>query len=424
MPARLTAVQLDHRRRAVVHAVATGESTLAAVCHKYRISPRTFYRWKCEDGSRRACTPLAQRLQCVQDVQSGRKSIRHACRERGISIRTYYRWLSQKDRIHTLLSGLATPQLPQSLSNDTNVPEQPCDDPSEPDDVVPERLPMLPNLIMNERQLPSAKPTTPNLSMLSIALLPNASREDTQPSQPPSHAHPVNILPPDQQHTQPPLNPQDAQMINDNEQILPRFHTTVSSDLASEHPAPPLPSAAQQSLPLAHQSLTLAQDRHQPSERALPAKRTEPSVLFRATAAPLQAVGHPKRRVSSAPVSSTNEGADPTPPTASTGMVLPPRARRCLRRPQIYRDSLSPSEHSVADPAAQDPPDKHRIVVRYYNTEASLVWYAGATAGDIKAAIARRFRLPASTFFTLRDDVGHEVAVSEGLPSGTYDLLL
>lgn len=410
MLARTTAAQLEQRRRAVVHSVETGESTLASVCDKYGISRRTFYRWKREVGIGRAT--LAERLQCVEDVQSGRVSVRHACRERGISVRTYYRWSSQKGHMHHLLVGAATLQPPQTVSNHLNVPEQPRDDASERDDIMPERAPFHPDVIKNGRQLPSAKPTTPIPSIFSIASLPNASRESTQPSQAP------NRFPPDDQLAQPLLNAQDAQMINANERAQLPFHTPVSSDLASELSAPSLPSAAQQSPPLAH-------DPHQSSKQALPAKPTEASAPHPAASTPLQAAGHPTGRASSTPVSSANGGAEATPPTSSTGIVLPPRARRNLRRPQAYRDSPSSSELSVDDAAvAEDPPDKHRIIVCYNDTQASLVWYAGATAGDIKAAIARRFCLPPGTFFTLRDDVDHEVTVSEGLPSGIYDLLV
>lgn len=112
--------------------------------------------------------------------------------------------------------------------------------------------------------------------------------------------------------------------------------------------------------------------------------------------------------------------AGQNPPTTSATLSIVPSQPGNM--PSLA--AVGDADREVPVDGTEDPSDKHRIVVLSGSARVSLVWYDGARAEDIRQALARRFHLSPGGFFTLRDIRGHEVNVSQGLPSGTYDLLL
>ncbi|KAI0563827.1 Trp repressor/replication initiator [Gracilaria domingensis] len=65
---------------------------------------------------------------------------------------------------------------------------------------------------------------------------------------------------------------------------------------------------------------------------------------------------------------------------------------------------------------------KHKIEIVLGQKRVSLAWYHGATSADIKEAIVRRFSLVPGTQWALVDKFSDEIIVSEGMPSGRYQL--
>eukprot|EP00178_Gracilaria_changii_P008708 TRINITY_DN2616_c0_g1_i1.p3 TRINITY_DN2616_c0_g1~~TRINITY_DN2616_c0_g1_i1.p3 ORF type:complete len:531 (+),score=158.43 TRINITY_DN2616_c0_g1_i1:942-2534(+) len=67
---------------------------------------------------------------------------------------------------------------------------------------------------------------------------------------------------------------------------------------------------------------------------------------------------------------------------------------------------------------------KHKIEVVLGQKKVQLAWYHGATSADIKEAIAQRFSLMPGAQWALLDKCCDEIIVSDGMPSGRYQLTM
>lgn len=331
-------------------------------------------------------TTDSHRAEVVAAVANGRLTVAAACEQEGISDRTYYRWQRA-----TAVRRMCTP-LAQRLECVRDVESgrlsirTACEQRGISTRTYYRWLAQKDRII----QLTAAKPD----EELNDTHLPDSQpgpSGDQDPMKTESH------LPPEKRrHAQPDQPAAPATQTSD-----------PSSGNALDRPTQSLQQAEQQR-PQSHQE----QNRAQP---------------------PADVVINSATKSETAPGAS-NESSDHKSPVPSGAAPQHPTDGRPSTPNRRYRRRVPPQgasppayDQSADQPISTeeiDPPHKHRIVVIHGADRKPIVWYDGALTADIKNIVMRHFKLPAGTFFTLRDHTGLEVTVSPGLPSGMYELLL
>jgi hypothetical protein len=86
---------------------------------------------------------------------------------------------------------------------------------------------------------------------------------------------------------------------------------------------------------------------------------------------------------------------------------------------QAGADATAAEQHGT--PVA---PQKTRVALQCGDVSAVLGWHYGASAGDIRDTITRRFSIDEGVNWAFVDGDGDELVVSHAIPSGSYKILV
>ena len=371
-------------------------------------------------------------------VDSGRMTMLTACQQYDISARTFYRWLRNKERLIQLTGfteedfkngTLQTdkeafpdqdahrmppqrdveanlprlPNQPAVTPQDPRVAKDPAQDPAAPGPPAPvfpgagakRRMPKAVDHSRDYGQPGADGYATPNSAFYrrNFTKMPSQAQLARDPPPPVDRQTAARNSTRMRRETWHPPEPEnvDPQYTSDDRNYPPTFIDSRSNS----------PQDSYKRRKVARTETPVAADEQQDTvaDEPMPEQPVDAAVQEQFTNG---AADHPPQPV---------QRPHPQPNPVSQSTRMPPNGTASKRD--------ITGQDPVADPRG---PRKHRIEIMMGRRKVTIAWYDGASAADIKAAIARRFALLPGTQWALMDRAYDEIVISDGVPSGRYTL--
>lgn len=381
---------------------------------------------------------LMRRLECIMAVETGRMAMLDACQHYDISARTFYRWLRTKDRL-IQLTGFTEddfkngpPPIDKAALSDqihrmppsTSAPSHPnpprlsnqpaVANPQTPDfrahNALPRSAPVSAQPMALKRRMPRVPQYTTHVYDDKGIMQSQLYHRNTtkMPAQVPAHDDISGKL-------------NSSRMAAHSAKRMSWPNQTVPDIAFRDPPMYPLPDA--DDAPIAHASEGVKRRK---------ISRIDSDMLDDAVEDVLDAQPHPTQLTAKDQTRSTvqpngNTAQEHSQPHQAAEDANPTRVlpfQDPIPAAAAIHDSHPRSDlwQGQAFPPFVECSQKHKIEITMGRKKVNLAWYHGASSGDIKAAIVRRFALLPGTQWALVDKFSDEIIISEGIPSGRYQL--